>query len=504
MRSGVGTEREQDIQTSAGPSASVTRSPGHPATLPPCRHKPSPYRRLVEITCLVICGLLLFRAIGVEPYGVPTGSMAPALLGNHKHVRCPRCGQAIEVGLREHGTADHDSAVCPNCGSTDVSLAHAPTLAGDHLLVNKNVFDWRSPRRWEMVVFRCPIAPGRTFVKRVVALPGETVQVRDGDVLIDHELARKTLAEFKAVRIPLYNYNTAPREGWLARWEVLGGSGVGLNDRDLSLLTAREPERYQWLTYCNRTLEGYKARPLSNEYSYNGSDAAQESESVHDFQMECDLEVRDGRGWVALCITDGRDDLLVELPVGTAKSGARLAEAPTERSGSQTATEKTLRAAPTFCLAAGKTHHVELAFVDRRLTLLVDGVSPFAPKDLPAVEKRGEVVRPVRLGARGVDVHVRNFRLFRDIHYTEVGRHAIRAAVRLGAGEYFVLGDNSPSSDDNRFWSDAEGRPVPVAQANLLGKPFLVHMPSRIVHWEALGEHWDFQGLDWGRVRWLR
>jgi signal peptidase I len=103
-----------------------------------------------------------------------------------------------------------------------------------------------------------------------------------------------------------------------------------------------------------------------------------------------------------------------------------------------------------------------------------------------------------------LDVQVRNFRLFRDIHYTQAGRHAVRAPVHLGAGEYFVLGDNSPNSDDNRFWSDAEGRPLPVSEADLLGKPFLVHMPSRLVRGELFGRSWEYQGLDWGRVRWLR
>ncbi|HJT77140.1 MAG TPA: S26 family signal peptidase, partial [Gemmataceae bacterium] len=152
----------------------------------------------------------------------------------------------------------------------------------------------------------------------------------------------------------------------------------------------------------------------------------------------------------------------------------------------------------------GKTYHVELAFVDRRLTLAVDGACPFAPVDRPAVANRAGVVRPVRLGARGVDVRFHNFRLFRDIHYTETGRHGVAAPVRLGAGEYFVLGDNSPNSDDNRFWTGPDGGPLPVREADLLGKPFLVHLPSRAVRWEALGRHWELQGLDWERVRRIR
>ena len=162
------------------------------------------------------------------------------------------------------------------------------------------------------------------------------------------------------------------------------------------------------------------------------------------------------------------------------------------------------RTAPEIGLTAGKTYHVELAFVDRRLTLAVDGACPFAPVDRPAVADRPGVARPVRLGARGADVRFHNFRIFRDIHYTETGRHGVAAPVRLGAGQYFVLGDNSPNSDDSRFWSDRDGRPAPVPAANLLGKPFVVHLPSRVVRRDAFGRHWEYQGLDVGRVRWLR
>ena len=110
----------------------------------------------------------------------------------------------------------------------------------------------------------------------------------------------------------------------------------------------------------------------------------------------------------------------------------------------------------------------------------------------------------MRAGARGADVRLRNFRLYRDIHYTDAGRHGSGAAVRLGAGEYFVLGDNSPNSDDSRFWSDADGRYLPVRTPDFIGKPFLVHLPSRLRRWDAFGRTGEFQGLDWGRVPWLR
>ena len=119
----------------------------------------------------------------------------------------------------------------------------------------------------------------------------------------------------------------------------------------------------------------------------------------------------------------------------------------------------------------------------------------FAPVDRPSLARRAEVVRPARVGARGVEVVVQNFRLFRDVHYTAAGRHGVAAPVRLGAGQYFVLGGYSPNSDDSRLWSDAVGRPLPVAEEGFVGKPFLLHHPTRMT---AAGPR-----VDWGRVRWL-
>jgi signal peptidase I len=152
-------------------------------------------------------------------------------------------------------------------------------------------------------------------------------------------------------------------------------------------------------------------------------------------------------------------------------------------------------------LQAGRTYHVEMAFVDRRLTLAVDGRCPLAAVDLPPVARRPDVIRPVTLGAKGVRVVVRGFRLYRDVHYTQAGSNGVRGkAVHLAAGQYFVLGDNSPNSEDSRFWPD--GGVVPAD--SLVGKPFLIHLPTRTATWEAFGRRWQLQVPDWDRLRWLR
>src|SRR5262249_224916 len=153
----------------------------------------------------------------------------------------------------------------------------------DQLLVNKTLFDLRGPRRWEMAVFRCPAEPARAFVKRVVGLPGETVQVKNGDVYVDHDIARKTLAELRAVRIPVFDSHYVPKAGrGDDRWETESDSHTaGADENGLYLRTVSRPDAYQWLVYRHQA-HG-KAHAVCDEYGYNGADVGPLPEPVHDF-----------------------------------------------------------------------------------------------------------------------------------------------------------------------------------------------------------------------------
>jgi signal peptidase I len=54
--------------------------------------------------------------------------------------------------------------------------------AGDHILVTP--YRHHDPQRGDVIVFRSPVARDQMFVKRVVAVPGDLVESRDGQLLI--------------------------------------------------------------------------------------------------------------------------------------------------------------------------------------------------------------------------------------------------------------------------------------------------------------------------------
>jgi signal peptidase I len=62
----------------------------------------------------------------------------------------------------------------------------SPTIvSGDHILVNKLVHEHRLPERGDVITFRVPGKPGQNWVKRVIGLPGDIVEVHDNEVIIN-------------------------------------------------------------------------------------------------------------------------------------------------------------------------------------------------------------------------------------------------------------------------------------------------------------------------------
>ncbi|HIJ65105.1 MAG TPA: signal peptidase I [Candidatus Hydrogenedentes bacterium] len=105
----------------------------------------------------VICFLLVLLWLVVQPFTIPTESMAPTLHGDARFLR----GDRVLVN----------------------KLAYGPRLP----FTNTRLFHLAAPRRWDVVVFRSTDqrTPRRVLIKRVVGLPGEHVQIRDEKVYID-------------------------------------------------------------------------------------------------------------------------------------------------------------------------------------------------------------------------------------------------------------------------------------------------------------------------------
>ena len=56
---------------------------------------------------------------------------------------------------------------------------------GQYLVINKVIYHLREPARGDVVVFHNPRYPRRDFIKRIIGLPGEQVEIRRGQVFIN-------------------------------------------------------------------------------------------------------------------------------------------------------------------------------------------------------------------------------------------------------------------------------------------------------------------------------
>ena len=130
----------------------------------------------------------IFRAYVVEAFIIPTGSMAPTLLGAHVNVTCRECGYryAVDVtrGNDENATRVRSNlvATCPMCGYPNLIPAGTRIATGDRILVHKYIYNLVEPARWDVVVFKNPQNPSVNFIKRLVGLPGEELYIIEGNL----------------------------------------------------------------------------------------------------------------------------------------------------------------------------------------------------------------------------------------------------------------------------------------------------------------------------------
>ncbi len=280
------------------PKLPVAEVPSRPESSSSPVPREAARRQTVEFLILLGIGILLLRTFAAEAYVVPTGSMAPTLLGFHKELTCPNCKYPFVVGMDEQGRTGRP--ICPNCGQDGLGRVEAVECNGDRLLVQKFLFDFRRPRRWEVAVFHSPSEPDQAYVKRVVGLPGESVQIVDGDLFINGQIARKSLAEQRAMRILVFDNDYVPADSdRFPRWRFRGDrfrravpSGWKAEGTQFVHEPTRTSEdREDWLEYLHWDPDRSRHGPIRDFCPYNGGDVRGDN-VVRDLIIEADIAVR--------------------------------------------------------------------------------------------------------------------------------------------------------------------------------------------------------------------
>ncbi len=422
----------------------------------------------------------------VVPYRVAGSSMAGALLGVHREVVCGDCGCPFACGTDVSPVAPR--AVCLNCGYAANDLESLPDVGGDYVLVDRTAFSIRPPRRWEIVAFRRSSQADQILVKRVVGLPGESIEIRHGDVYADGRLLRKDLAQQRALAVLVHDASFQPRREparprrWRAeradsRWKAVGAG--------FAHAAGPQDEPIDWLVYHHG-----RQSPVTDLSGYNPWQPRRE-EDVHpvaDLMLSFRLGYVSGGGTFHVRMGDGRD-----------RFEARLTFERDQGHYGVFCNDRRLPHAAGKLSAARGQRLVEVSLVDQQFLLALDGRTLVAwsyerpePRPIPSA-------CPLAIGVQGLQATVGDLRVYRDVYYTDpMGSHGpgpSNPPRRLGAGQYYVLGDNSPVSEDSRQWP----KWGEVDAKLFVGKPLAAVAPARF----SLGGWWHFQVPNPARIRYI-
>ncbi len=130
-------------------------------------NKPSDLIELIKTILIAVVLALTIRTAAYEPFNIPSGSMIPTLL----------VGDYLFVSKFSYGYSRH---------SLPFSL---PLISG-------RVFS-RDPERGDVVVFKLPSDNKTDYIKRIVGLPGDRIQVKSGILHInDKSVVRERIGDY--------------------------------------------------------------------------------------------------------------------------------------------------------------------------------------------------------------------------------------------------------------------------------------------------------------------
>ncbi len=428
------------------------------------KHLPSAaaVREIVESVVIAFVLAFLFRTFEAEAFVIPTGSMAPTLMGRHKDLRCPNCGFSFQVSASDEVSStgsyrgpgfDVVSCTCPMCRyPVDASPEKHRSFKGDRILVNKFAYQFSEPRRWDVAVFKYPGAAATNYIKRIVGLPGETVRIYHGDIYVrrpgdtDFQIARKPPEKVLAMLQPVYdNDYVVPemiQQGWPPRWQNWPNSsenwrgGWQPSEDFRSYWTDGSLDEPVWLRYqhlvptyqdwqrMGRTVPAPKPQLISDFAAYNTNrdrssyrhHPGPEIENlglhwVGDLAVQCELQVHSPGGRVILELVEAGWRMQCHLELASGLAQLRIDGLSNFQPQAKTP------------VCGPGTYRLLFANIDDQLLLWVGGrlVQFDVPTSYPPLENRRPQeadLAPVGIAAaNGAAVTVRHLKVFRDVYY---------------------------------------------------------------------------------------
>ncbi len=431
-------------------------------------------RDTFESIWVAIVLAFVLRAFMIEAFVIPTGSMAPRLMGAHWQLECASCGYSYAFGMdrnyarrspRERAGV-FTQAFCPSCGYRHDPMSGEPHRRGDQVLVMKYLYHFRSPEPWDVVVFKNPQNNRENYIKRLIGLPGEVIEIVHGDIFVvprngdEFRVRRKPPHAQRAMWHVLFDNDYRPRAqlhwadragdddrsqpvpAWARgnpddpRWETGGEDGrrrltfAGGGEGPASLVFtlehpdyagSRDPRRVQDMRDFFLPHYGYNHRNVEN----------QELDSDADICTDLRLSAvywpgEQGPSAVGLTLTSLGREFRAEL---TSRGVASLHMRHPE--GGQDAWKRVGKEVKLSALSAGRGVKIALQNADYRVAMFVDGREVLATSDeeydgdyewikqrVAEARRRPIPVPSAEIHGAGGPFSLSHVKLWRDVYYT--------------------------------------------------------------------------------------
>lgn len=439
----------------------------------------SAVRETIESVVIAFVLAFLFRTFEAEAFVIPTGSMAPTLMGRHKDFECPVCGHWYQISASEEVDQKTNrstgrfvrAGTCPMCrftadvGPNNPQGKNYPSYSGDRILVGKFAYQFGEPERWDVAVFKYPGNAVTNYIKRIVGLPDETVVIRGGDIFIagpdeprQLEIARKAPDKLLAMLQPVFDNQYMPKLvpfGFPARWTPDTPPGVSGRfepidpDGVVKFHTDGSAPREEWLRYAHRVPSSddwlVVARdgrlppgrepapePIRDFTAYNTSRRGPAyplrpdvlgNHWVGDLAVECAVEVLSDAGEVMLELVEGGERFQVRFDVAAGEAVLSASAMPDWAPTASTS----LRGPGTYRLRFANCDDKLYVWVNDRYVAF-DGPTRYTGLENDAPTEAD--LHPAAVGARGCALRVTDLRILRDVYYIAASSRNGRETVR--------------------------------------------------------------------------
>lgn len=476
------------------------------------------FREHVESILIAVALAFLLRIFVVEAFKIPTGSMAPTLLGQHKYVKCPNCKWKFETDYSVNYIK------CSNC-FYKIRISDNRRRGGNRILVNKFIYDFSKLKRWDVSVFKYPHSDvtcfscgyrseqsmickkclanlkkedffeskfnwakkfmhlpqyvkvackdcntmevvsceqcgstklnvdQKNYIKRIVGLPNDKLQIINGDLYIDGKIQRKPAKVQKELLVPVYDSNYPEKQEIVKSWRA-DDKFWNIKERQLHLTLPKGPGKASYATF-GREINDYNDYNRKTGKSITG-----------DIMLKFDVITTGNSGGILVKLE--KDESVFEVFI----------QSKDEKKESYLKISNKIidRNAEVF-IVPEQRYEIEFSNIDKRVVLKINGSEIFSHNyddDILPLINFTELSK-VRIGGANINAVFKNISIFRDVYYTNAGKWGTtQGPVELGEKDYFALGDNSRNSNDSRFWKS-------VPENSLVGEAFMVFWPPRTI-----------------------